>query len=174
MNLQARQRRGENPRRARPGNGETGRIAGCQQWAAHAFAQRGPGFGIVAAQTHQHVDMRRTDAQIEHRPVELVNRRAPGCPTRRTEGNLPGAAGIVDQCEELGIAQITDMKRAARARDRQCGKIKDEPRLMGVVLEFTDRTPSADAPAIAGVGKMSAGDLSWTFCERYAFHGWPC
>src|SRR5437667_292413 len=59
-------------------------------------------------------------------------------------------------------------------RARQYGKFRNEPRLMGVVLEFTDRTPRADAPAIAGVGKMSAGDLSWTFCERYAFHGWPC
>jgi hypothetical protein len=66
------------------------------------------------------------------------------------------------------------MKRAAWARDRQCGEIKNEPRLMGVVLEFTDRAPSTDAPAIAGIGEMPAGKLSWAFCERYAFHGRPC
>ena len=36
--------------------------------------------------------------------IELVDRRAPGGGTRRAEGNLTGAAGVIDQCEELGIA----------------------------------------------------------------------
>jgi len=174
VDLEPRQRRGENPRRARTGNRGTGRIAGRQQRPAHAFPQRGPGLGIVAAQTHHHVDMRRADAEIEHRLVELVDRHAPGGRTRRAEGNLTGATGIVDQCEELGIAEITDMKRAARARDRQCGEIKNEFRLVGVILEFTDRAPGTDAPATAGIGEMPAGELSWAFCERYAFHGRPC
>jgi hypothetical protein len=66
------------------------------------------------------------------------------------------------------------MKRAAPARDRQCGQIKNEPGLVSVILEFTNRTPGTDAPAVAGVGEMPANDLSWIFCERYAFHGWPC
>ena len=118
--------------------------------------------------------MRRADAEIERRLVELVDRRAPGAATPRAKGDLAGAAGIVDQREEPGVAQIADMERAAPARDRQCGKIKNEPGLMGVVLEFTDRAPGTDAPAVAGVGEMPAGDLSWIFRERYAFHGWPC
>src|SRR5712691_7270042 len=108
--------------------------------------------------------MRRADAEIERRLVELVDRRAPGGGTRRAEGNLTGAAAIVDQCEELGIAKIADTKRAAKARDRQCGEIKNESRLVGVILEFTDRAPGTDAPAITGVGEMSARDLAWTFC----------
>src|SRR6266478_5928760 len=102
-----------------------------------------------------------------------MDRRALGGRAGRGESNLTGAAGLVDQGEELGIAQIADMKRAAKARDRQCGEIKNESRLVGVILEFTDRAPGTDAPAIAGVGEMSARDLAWTFCERYAFHGRP-
>jgi hypothetical protein len=117
--------------------------------------------------------MRRADAEIERRLVELMDRRAPGGRTRRAEGNLTSAAGLVDQCEKLGIGEIADMKRAAKARDRQCGEIKNEPRLIGVILEFTDRALGTDAPAIAGIGEMSARDLAWTFCERYAFHGRP-
>lgn len=173
VDLQPRQCRYEDARRARPADGGAGRIAGCQQRLPHALTQRHAGGRVIAAQTYHHVDMRRADAEIERRLVELMDRRAPGCRTRRAEGNLSGAAGIVDQCEEPGGAQITDMKRAARACDRQCGEIKNEPRLVGVVLEFTDRAPRTDAPAIAGVGEMSAGDLAWTFCERYAFHGRP-
>ena len=65
------------------------------------------------------------------------------------------------------------MKRAAKACYRQCGEIKNEPRLIGVILEFTDRAPGTDAPAIAGIGEMSARDLAWTFRERYAFHRRP-
>ena len=104
--------------------------------------------------------MRRADAEIERRLIELVDRRAPGGRTRRAEGNLAGAAGLVDQGEERGIAQIADTKRAARACDRQCGEIKNEPRLVGVILEFTDRAPGTDAPAMAGVGEMPARDLA--------------
>src|SRR5260370_23493760 len=174
VDLQPRQRRGKNARRARPADGGAGRIAGCQQRPPDALTQRHAGGSVIAAQTHHHVDMRRADAEIERRLVELVDRRAPGCEARRAKSNLTGAAGIVDQGEELGIAEITDLNRAAPARDRQCSEIKNQPRLMGVVLEFADRAPRTDAPAIAGVGEMPAGDPSWPFCWRHAFYGWPC
>src|SRR3979490_553597 len=113
--------------------------------------------------------MRRADAEIERRLVELMDRRAPGGRTRRAESNLTGAAGLADQCQELGIAEIADVKRAAKACDRQCGEINNEPRLVGVILEFTDRAPGTDAPAIAGVGGMWAGALPGTSRGGSAF-----
>lgn len=173
MDFQPCQRRSENTGRARAADGRARRIAGRHQWPPCPRLQCCAGGGVIAAQAHHHVDMRRADAEIERRLVELLDRRAPACRMRRAEGNLAGAAGLVDQGEEGGIAKITDMKSAARACDRQRCEIKDEPRLVGVVLEFTDRAPGTDAPAMAGVGEMPARNLDWVLCERYAFHGGP-
>jgi hypothetical protein len=115
--------------------------------------------------------MRRADAEVEGRLIELVDRGAPGAMAWRAEGDLARAAGIVDQGEGTGLAELADMKRAARARDRQGGEIDDEFGLARIVLKLADRPPGADAPAIGRLGEVATHDLARIFGKRHAVHG---
>ena len=163
VDLQPRQRRGENAGRARAADGGAGRIAGRQQGRP---APRRNAARVAASSRRNRTIMSTCGAPMPRSNVVsssswIVVRCAPGRGEQKAISRVRPC--LVDQGEGLDVAKSPICSAPRGLVTDNAVQIDGEPRLVGVVLEFADRAPGADAPAVGGLGEMAAHDSARIF-----------
>jgi len=91
------------------------------------MAQRRPGRPIAGLQPHQDVDVRRTDAEIEGRFVELLDSPAARRRPPRAKGDFRDASRLLDDRQALCVVQRSDLQRPRRLDTASCSRSTTNP-----------------------------------------------